>query len=120
MRKALSRYGIHALTLSAIVILSLGVAAYITAHQRLHFPWEDRVEIIAEFSTGQSVTPGHGATPISIYFFGLPSPDGIVVGADSSSHMTIGYSPAEAHAEQLSKYTDEDIHNLMAYIQTLR
>ena len=28
--------------------------------------------------------------------------------------------PAEAHAEQLSKYTDDDIHNLMAYIQTLR
>jgi cytochrome c oxidase cbb3-type subunit 3 len=29
-------------------------------------------------------------------------------------------APAEAHAELLSKYTDEDIHNLMAYIQTLR
>jgi cytochrome c oxidase cbb3-type subunit 3 len=29
-------------------------------------------------------------------------------------------APAEAHVEQLSKYTDEDIHNLMAYIQTLR
>ena len=29
-------------------------------------------------------------------------------------------APAQAHAEQLSKYTDEDIHNLMAYIQTLR
>ncbi|HEX4231593.1 MAG TPA: c-type cytochrome [Bryobacteraceae bacterium] len=29
-------------------------------------------------------------------------------------------APVEAHAEQLGKYTDEDIHNLMAYIQTLR
>ncbi|HEX4808551.1 MAG TPA: c-type cytochrome [Bryobacteraceae bacterium] len=29
-------------------------------------------------------------------------------------------APATAHAEQLAKYTDEDIHNLMAYIQTLR
>jgi cytochrome c oxidase cbb3-type subunit 3 len=27
---------------------------------------------------------------------------------------------AEAHAELLSKYTDADIHNLMAYLQTLR
>lgn len=28
--------------------------------------------------------------------------------------------PAEAHAELLGKYTDTDIHNLMAYLQTLR
>ena len=28
--------------------------------------------------------------------------------------------PAEAHVQLLSKYTDTDIHNLMAYIQTLR
>ncbi|MHB1841440.1 MAG: c-type cytochrome, partial [Acidobacteriaceae bacterium] len=29
-------------------------------------------------------------------------------------------SPAEAHIALFSKYTDADIHNLMAYIQTLR
>lgn len=29
-------------------------------------------------------------------------------------------SPVDAHVEQFSKYTDDDIHNLMAYIQTLR
>jgi cytochrome c oxidase cbb3-type subunit III len=28
--------------------------------------------------------------------------------------------PAEAHARLLAKYTDDDIHNLMAYLQTLR
>jgi cytochrome c oxidase cbb3-type subunit 3 len=28
--------------------------------------------------------------------------------------------PAEAHVELLAKYTDADIHNLMAYLQTLR
>jgi cytochrome c oxidase cbb3-type subunit III len=30
------------------------------------------------------------------------------------------YSPVDAHVEQFSKYTDNDIHNLMAYLQTLR
>jgi phospholipid/cholesterol/gamma-HCH transport system substrate-binding protein len=45
-----------------MVILSLGVAAYITAHQRLRFPWEKRTTIIAEFSSAQSVTPGQGQT----------------------------------------------------------
>jgi cytochrome c oxidase cbb3-type subunit 3 len=29
-------------------------------------------------------------------------------------------APAEAHADLLGKYTDADIHNLMAYLQTLR
>lgn len=28
-------------------------------------------------------------------------------------------SPVHAHVEQFSKYTDDDIHNLMAYLQTL-
>ncbi len=29
-------------------------------------------------------------------------------------------SPVQAHVEQLAKYTDDNIHNLMAYLQTLR
>jgi cytochrome c oxidase cbb3-type subunit III len=29
-------------------------------------------------------------------------------------------APADAHADLLAKYTDADIHNLMAYLQTLR
>ena len=29
-------------------------------------------------------------------------------------------APAEAHAELLAKYTDDDIHNLMAYLQTFK
>jgi len=29
-------------------------------------------------------------------------------------------APAEAHVELFSKYTDDDVHDLMAYLQTLR
>jgi len=29
-------------------------------------------------------------------------------------------APVDAHVDLLSKYTDDDIHNLMAYLQTLR
>lgn len=29
-------------------------------------------------------------------------------------------SPVDAHVEQFPKYTDDDIHNLMAYLQTLK
>jgi phospholipid/cholesterol/gamma-HCH transport system substrate-binding protein len=62
VRKILSQYGSHVAALFGIVLLSVGVAAYITVHQRLHFPWENRTTIIAEFSTAQSVTPGQGQT----------------------------------------------------------
>jgi mono/diheme cytochrome c family protein len=36
-----------------------------------------------------------------------------------SVHYTVD-APVEAHVDLFSKYTDEDIHNLMAYLQTLR
>lgn len=62
MRLMLARYGGHALALAGIIVLALGVAAYVTAHQRLHFPWQKRMTIVAEFSTAQSVTPGQGQT----------------------------------------------------------
>jgi cytochrome c oxidase cbb3-type subunit 3 len=28
--------------------------------------------------------------------------------------------PLQAHVEQLGKYSDDDIHNVLAYLQTLR
>jgi cytochrome c oxidase cbb3-type subunit 3 len=28
--------------------------------------------------------------------------------------------PLDAHAEQLARYTDEDMHDVLAYLQTLR
>jgi len=37
----------------------------------------------------------------------------------SRVHSTVE-SPVEAHVDLFPKYTDEDIHNLMAYLQTLR
>jgi cytochrome c oxidase cbb3-type subunit 3 len=37
----------------------------------------------------------------------------------SSIKYTI-HAPAEAHVELLGKYSDDDVHNLIAYLQTLR
>ena len=44
-------------------------------------------------------------------------------GYHSWSTSKIKYSiaaPAQAHVDLFPKYTDDDIHNLMAYIQTLK
>ena len=62
MKTAISRYGIHVLAISGLVVLALAVGTYITVNQRLHFPWENRMTIVAEFSNAQSVTPGQGQT----------------------------------------------------------
>lgn len=62
MKKALQHHGRHALALSGIILIGIGVAGYIVSHQRLRFPWEERMTIVAEFSTAQSVTPGQGQT----------------------------------------------------------
>ena len=40
-------------------------------------------------------------------------------GSPNSIRFSID-APAEAHTDLLAKYTDADIHNLMAYLQTLR
>jgi cytochrome c oxidase cbb3-type subunit 3 len=37
----------------------------------------------------------------------------------SEVHYTVD-APADAHLKLLEKYTDDDVHNLMAYLQTLR
>ncbi len=29
-------------------------------------------------------------------------------------------NPLDAHSDQLAKYTDADMHNVLAYLQTLR
>jgi cytochrome c oxidase cbb3-type subunit 3 len=39
----------------------------------------------------------------------------------STRHVTFTVNdPLDAHAEQLGKYTDDDMHNVLAYLQTLR
>jgi phospholipid/cholesterol/gamma-HCH transport system substrate-binding protein len=60
VKKALQRYGRYALALTGMIVLALAVAAYVAVHQRVVFPWQDRVSIWAEFETSQAVTPGQG------------------------------------------------------------
>jgi mono/diheme cytochrome c family protein len=51
---------------------------------------------------------------------GLRDKDGIYHSWPVSCvHYTVD-APVEAHVKLFSKYTDDDIHNLMAYLQTLR
>ena len=60
MRHQIRTHGWEAAALLAIVLAGLVVGAYVLAHQRLRFPWEDTYTIAAELSTAQAITPGQG------------------------------------------------------------
>jgi phospholipid/cholesterol/gamma-HCH transport system substrate-binding protein len=62
MRIVIRRYLRHVLALTAMALAAAGISVYILDHQRLRWPWEDVMQIEAEFSSAQSVTPGQGQT----------------------------------------------------------
>ena len=60
--------------------------------------------------------------PLQVVKAALPEPDNsksIAAGAETDSVRYQIDSPVNAHVDLFSRYTDDDIHNLMAYIQTL-
>ena len=54
------------------------------------------------------------------FTIGLKDSSGIYRSWPTANVKYVLDEPVNAHVEQFSKYTDDDIHNLMAYIQTLR
>jgi cytochrome c oxidase cbb3-type subunit III len=86
--------------------------------QRLMYPKDAKAKVTVVLPSGASVTGE------------LVYQDEFTIGLRDGSHHYRAWpadhvkftveAPAEAHAELLAKYTDDDIHNLMAYLQTLR
>ncbi len=86
--------------------------------ERMLYPHDAPAEVTVALASGQSITGR------------LAYHDEFTIGlTDGSGHYRswpatqVNYSvkaPAEAHAELLAKYTDADVHNLMAYLQTLQ
>jgi len=54
------RYIQYLWVIVGFMVLAATVAVYIARKERLLFPWEHRMKIEAEFSSGQAVTPGQG------------------------------------------------------------
>ena len=61
-RRHIRPYLRHLVALAGMALISLATAAYITTHQRLRFPWQDEMQLYAEFDHAQAVTPGQGQT----------------------------------------------------------
>jgi len=64
MRHAISKHVRDFAAIIGLAVISLGVAGYVLAHQRLRFPiiQASPFKLKAEFSTAQAVTPGQGQT----------------------------------------------------------
>lgn len=60
--RGVRRHMVELLAVLAMVAVAIPVAAYILDHQRLRFPWEEVIELQAEFQNAQSVSPGQGQT----------------------------------------------------------
>jgi cytochrome c oxidase cbb3-type subunit III len=86
--------------------------------QRLLYPHGAKAKVTVTLRSGQTVSGE------------LAYQDEFTIGLRDSSGKYRSWSvksvkytiddPAEAHARLLETYTDDDIHNLMAYLQTLR
>ena len=86
--------------------------------KRMLYPENAKSKITVTTASGQSFT---GTLAYKDEFnIGLTDADGWYKSWPVSEVQYKIDSPADAHIEQFEKYTDDDIHNLMAYLQTLK
>jgi cytochrome c oxidase cbb3-type subunit 3 len=86
--------------------------------ERMLYPKHAKSTVAVTLASGQTIT---GALAYRDDFtVGLVDSGGQYRSWRTSDIQYKVDSPAEAHVDLFSKYTDADVHNLMAYLQTLR
>lgn len=86
--------------------------------ERMLYPRHAKSKVTVTLASGQEIS-GTMAY-LDEFTVGLTNADGVY---QSWRIRDVKYkvnAPAEAHVELFSRYTDDDVHNLMAYLQTLR
>jgi cytochrome c oxidase cbb3-type subunit III len=98
-----------------------GVASHyrgLQLERRMLYPHQAPATITVTLPSGQTVS---GELSYQDEFtIGLTDEAGWYQSWPASQVKYTIHAPVEAHAELLGKYTDDDVHNLMAYLQTLR
>jgi mono/diheme cytochrome c family protein len=86
--------------------------------RRMLYPEDARSTVIVTLPSGEKIS---GTLAYRDEFtVALRDSNGIYRSWPASQVGYVVKSPADAHVELFDKYTDDDIHNLMAYLQTLR
>ncbi len=86
--------------------------------ERMLYPWDTKSKVTVTLPSGQTVSGT--LAYLDEFTVGLRDSDGTYRSwLTGRVHYKVD-APQVAHVEQFPKYTDDDIHNLMAYLQTLR
>jgi cytochrome c oxidase cbb3-type subunit 3 len=86
--------------------------------QQMLYPADVKSKVTVTLASGQTIK---GALEyLDEFTVGLIGPTGVYQSWRIGDVQYKVDAPVNAHVELLSKYTDADIHNLMAYLQTLR
>jgi cytochrome c oxidase cbb3-type subunit III len=86
--------------------------------QQMLYPKDAKSTVTVTLASGQTIK---GALEyLDEFTVGLIDPAGVYRSWRTSDVKYNVDAPVSAHVELLSKYTDEDVHNLVAYLQTLR
>jgi cytochrome c oxidase cbb3-type subunit 3 len=86
--------------------------------QRMLYPDNAKSKVTVALASGQEITGT--LAYLDEFTVGLTNPDGAYQSWRTRDVKYKVDAPVEAHVELFSKYTDDDIHNLMAYLQTMR
>lgn len=86
--------------------------------QRMLFPYGAPAKVIVQLPSGESISGR--LTYRDEFTIGLTDAEGRYHSWPTKMVKFSVDDPAAKHADLLSQYTDDDIHNLMAYLQTLR
>jgi mono/diheme cytochrome c family protein len=86
--------------------------------ERMLYPRDAKSSVLVTLPSGQKV---EGTLAyLDEFTVGLRDHDGNYKSWAIENVKYAVNSPVDAHVEQFPKYTDDDIHNLMAYLQTLK
>jgi cytochrome c oxidase cbb3-type subunit III len=86
--------------------------------EQMLYPKDAKSKVTVTLASGQTIT---GTVEyLDEFTVGLIDPTGVYRSWRASDVKYKVDAPVNAHVELFSKYTDADIHNLMAYLQTLR
>jgi cytochrome c oxidase cbb3-type subunit 3 len=86
--------------------------------KRMLYPENAKSKVAVTLASGQTITGT--LAYLDDFTVGLFDPEGFYQSWRTGDVKFRVDAPADAHVELFDKYTDEDIHNLMAYLQTLR
>jgi len=86
--------------------------------ERMLYPRRPKSTVTVTLISGQEISGT--LSYLDEFTVGLTNADGIYQSWRTRDVKYKVNSPAEAHVDLFSKYTDADVHNLMAYLQTLR